>query len=324
MTGRVLRSVALPDDEFAEGLALVGRPDHPAHLEERAVDRTWDADTFEPEGTSAYEGEGWGLCFDGQAPGHERRQRRADLPRCGHVRATRRRRVSSTTSQGLRLNELECVDGEVWANVWIRPTASSASTPDRAVLTGRLDLAALRALGGPEAEGWDVLNGIAYDAAADTYLVTGKLWSELFEIRLVAPEVPADPPRPGLPTPDDGRLDPRGRPCYPAKGTRGRPGHLHSRPEEAACQRLSGMLRLAEMLPGRRDEEVAQVRAAELAARDVRDRQRDDGIERAVGQVAMHAIARPGGHPDGTLAVHGEAVRTPAALADGHELATRR
>jgi glutamine cyclotransferase len=50
-----------------------------------------------------------------------------------------------------------------------------------------LDLAPLRSLGGAAAEGWDVLNGIAYDAAADTYLVTGKLWSELFEIRVLEP-----------------------------------------------------------------------------------------------------------------------------------------
>ncbi len=57
--------------------------------------------------------------------------------------------------------------------------------PTSGLLTGLLDLSLLRQLGGVDAEGWDVLNGIAFDASTETYLVTGKLWSEVFEIRLL-------------------------------------------------------------------------------------------------------------------------------------------
>jgi glutamine cyclotransferase len=80
------------------------------------------------------------------------------------------------------LNELECVDGVVWANVWTTDHIVRID-PSTGLVTGVLDLA-------PLAEGRDrgrgsVLNGIAYDALAGTYLVTGKLWPELFEIRIL-------------------------------------------------------------------------------------------------------------------------------------------
>lgn len=81
------------------------------------------------------------------------------------------------------LNELEYIHGEIYANVWrtnkiVRIDAQSGS------LLGVIDLAGLGDRVDPDA----VLNGIAYDEQNDRLFVTGKLWSKLFEIRLVKPQ----------------------------------------------------------------------------------------------------------------------------------------
>ena len=79
-----------------------------------------------------------------------------------------------------RLNELEFVKGEVFANVWLTDRIAIIA-PATGTVTAWLDLAKLRA---PSRQGEDVLNGIAYDAAGNRLFVTGKLWSRLYEIRV--------------------------------------------------------------------------------------------------------------------------------------------
>ena len=79
-----------------------------------------------------------------------------------------------------RLNELECVGGSVWANLY--QTARIARIdPVAGIVDGLLDLEPLRAA---QPEDASILNGITYDAVADTYLVTGKFWPELIELRI--------------------------------------------------------------------------------------------------------------------------------------------
>ena len=184
-TGVVLRSVALPDDQFGEGIASVD--DRLVQLTwQNGLAWSWEAATFEPLATYPYAGEGWGLCFDGRrlvmSDGSDSLTFRelATFESLGSVALVH-------DLDALRLNELECVEGQVWANAYQMDTIVRID-PLSGQLTGLLDLAPLRSLGGAAAEGWDVLNGIAYDAEADSYLVTGKLWSELFEIRVLEPD----------------------------------------------------------------------------------------------------------------------------------------
>jgi glutaminyl-peptide cyclotransferase len=147
------------------------------------IARSWDAATFDELATYPYQGQGWGLCFDGQrlvmSDGSDSLTFRdpTTFERLGTVTLIH-------DLPGLQLNELECVDGEIWANAYRTDTIVRID-PTSGRLTGLLDLSSLRQLGGADAEGWDVLNGIAFDASTDTYLVTGKLWSEVFEIRLL-------------------------------------------------------------------------------------------------------------------------------------------
>jgi glutamine cyclotransferase len=81
-----------------------------------------------------------------------------------------------------RLNELEYIDGEIWANIWYDDRIARISPANGEVL-GFIDLATLypQSARGSEA----VLNGIAYDAAAKRLFVTGKNWPQLYEIRVV-------------------------------------------------------------------------------------------------------------------------------------------
>jgi glutaminyl-peptide cyclotransferase len=78
------------------------------------------------------------------------------------------------------LNELEWIDGEIWANVW-RTDLIARIDPATGKVKGFVDVAAL----GPPAPGVDeVPNGIAYDAAAKRIFVTGKMWPQLYQVRL--------------------------------------------------------------------------------------------------------------------------------------------
>jgi glutamine cyclotransferase len=185
-SGRVLRSVALPDDRFAEGLALVD--DRLIQLTwQDGVATAWDAGSFTPLEQFAYDGEGWGLCFDGRrlvmSDGSDRLTFRdaATFEPLGSVEVTLAGRPLAA------LNELECVDGAVWANVWLTDRIVRID-PEAGEVTGILDLPGI--LEAPTPEGQDppdVLNGIAWDAHAGTFLVTGKLWPELLEIRVTDP-----------------------------------------------------------------------------------------------------------------------------------------
>jgi hypothetical protein len=78
-----------------------------------------------------------------------------------------------------RLNELEYINGEVWANVWKSPTIVRID-PESGVVNSRIDLSEINQQTGMD----DVLNGIAYNAATDQVFVTGKNWTELYEIEV--------------------------------------------------------------------------------------------------------------------------------------------
>jgi glutamine cyclotransferase len=102
----------------------------------------------------------------------------------------RRLRVSADGRPVDQLNELEWVEGEIYANIW-QSDRIARIDPASGKVVGWIDLAGL--LGAKERAGAnpDVLNGIAYDSAGKRLFVTGKLWPKLYEIRLAAPAKPA-------------------------------------------------------------------------------------------------------------------------------------
>ena len=183
-SGDATATRALPDELFAEGLGLhEGRLVQLTWREERAL--VWDSTSLEVAGEHSYEGEGWGLDFDAkgdrwvQSDGSDRlRFRDPDtFAPAGEVVVRRGDRSIS------RLNELEVVGDEVWANIW-RSDVLVRIDLDTGTVTAEVDLAAL----GPEdpASPDDVLNGIAHRPGDDPnhLWVTGKRWPLLYQIEL--------------------------------------------------------------------------------------------------------------------------------------------
>ncbi len=182
-TGRVEQRIDLPDEYFGEGLALVDRRlIQLTYTAERAF--TYDRDSFELGETFQYQGEGWGLCHDGSrlvmSNGSDRLMFRdpVTFEPIGE-------RTVHLDGQPLRnLNELECVDGFVYANVW-QTDFLVRIDPENGRVTDYIDAAGL--LQGADRVGADVLNGVAYDPIAETFYITGKWWPTLFEVRFVEP-----------------------------------------------------------------------------------------------------------------------------------------
>jgi glutamine cyclotransferase len=182
-TGDVLRASEPDEPVFGEGLALVGdRLIQLTWQEQQAL--VWDADTLDRLGSFDYQGEGWGLCYDGSrlvmSDGTSTLTfRHPDtFEPIGDVPVTLEGRPID------RLNELECVDGSVWANVWETDSIVRID-PATGEVTGVLDASGLITPHPALFDRGAVLNGMAYDPATDTWLLTGKLWPAMFEVRLV-------------------------------------------------------------------------------------------------------------------------------------------
>ncbi len=181
-SGEVLASVALGDEHFGEGITRLGDTIYQLTWMSGTCFR-YAADTFEPAGTLAYEGEGWGLANDGASLVMSDGSSTLTFRDPATFAAQRAVAVVDDGAPVEALNELELVRGEVWANVWF-DTRIARIDPATGAVIGWLELAALVP---PDAAGDDVLNGIAYDAARDRVYVTGKRWAVLYELAIAWP-----------------------------------------------------------------------------------------------------------------------------------------
>ena len=177
-TGDVEQEVDISPAYFGEGLARV---------DDRLVMLTWKAqrafvfglERFDERQTFRYEGEGWGLCNDGRRLVMSNGSNRLTF------RDLRSFEVLGDIAVTLRgfpltqLNELECVGGAVYANVY-QTDFLVRIDPETGRVTHYIDAAGL--LTREESRGVDVLNGIAFDPGAKTFYITGKLWPKMFEV----------------------------------------------------------------------------------------------------------------------------------------------
>lgn len=184
-TGKVLNQVDLPERYFAEGLAL---------WEGTLLQLTWREgtgfiyalDDLQKIGTFNYPTEGWGLTHNGEylimSDGSDRLFFLDPIT----YGVTGQTEVNDQGDPVMRLNELEYIKGEVYANIWMTDQIVRIDHTTGAV-KGWIDLAGILPdeFRLPET---DVLNGIAYDAVGERLFVTGKNWPFLFEIRLVEAE----------------------------------------------------------------------------------------------------------------------------------------
>jgi glutaminyl-peptide cyclotransferase len=182
-TGKVLQAIGLSEEYFGEGIAVLG---------DRIYQLTWkngvcvvfDRETFELQDALTYQTEGWGLTTDGE------RLIMSDGTNRLFIRDPETFAELDTIDvyDGMHavwnLNELEIVDGEIWANVW-QTDRIARIDPETGQVTGWIDLTGLLSESDRDRHPVDVLNGIAYDPESDRLFVTGKLWPKLFEIEVV-------------------------------------------------------------------------------------------------------------------------------------------
>jgi len=181
-TGKVKKKIEVAREYFAEGLTI---------FRDKIFQLTWqskkgfvyDLKKFKQEGEFSYEGEGWGLTHDGHSlilSDGTNRIRFLD-PVSFQVQ-----RTISVFDQGqplTQLNELEYINGEIYANVW-KTDRIVRIDPTTGKINAWVDMTGLHHQG-PDDNMENCLNGIAYDAEGGRLFVTGKRWPSLYEIRLV-------------------------------------------------------------------------------------------------------------------------------------------
>jgi glutaminyl-peptide cyclotransferase len=184
-TGKVLQRRAIDQKYFGEGIVA---------WKGKLVELTWqtgigftyDLATFKPRADFHYKGEGWALTSDG------RRLIMSDgTPQLRFLdpetlAETGRLDVTLNGRPLPMINELEWVKGEVLANIW-QTNYIARIDPRTGKVTGIVDLSPLVQQELAKGLRIDVLNGIAYDAGHDRLYVTGKLWPDLYEIKLTGP-----------------------------------------------------------------------------------------------------------------------------------------
>ncbi|MEX2606314.1 MAG: glutaminyl-peptide cyclotransferase [Kiritimatiellia bacterium] len=179
-TGRVLRSQSLPKRYFGEGLALLNGKLYQLTWRE-GVCLVWNRERFELIQELTYEGEGWGLTTDGKVLYMSDGSSVIRVLNPDTFKELRRFEVRYRGGAVRNLNELEWVEGELWANVFETNRIVRIS-PRSGQVTGLLDFSHL-----PIAMDWhaeqDVFNGIARDPDTGEIWVTGKLWKALYRIQ---------------------------------------------------------------------------------------------------------------------------------------------
>lgn len=181
-TGKIIKSLNLDGKYFGEGITVINNKIYELTWKEK-TGFIYNADTWKVEKTFAFDKdiEGWGMTNDGkyiyQSDGTEKiwkmdpeTQKMLDYVN-----------VYSGDAKIKQINELEYVDGKIYANIW-QKDAIAIVDPANGAVEGILDLSALRkSLKAPDAE---VLNGIAYNRKTKTFFVTGKNWDKMFEIKI--------------------------------------------------------------------------------------------------------------------------------------------
>lgn len=183
-TGDVLTRVSLPEDRFGEGVAALG---------DRIFQLTWtsgiayvyDRSSLALVDSLTYSGEGWGLTTDGTSLIMSDGSATIDFVDPATFSVTSSITVRSDGAPLSSINELEWIDGEIWANVY-QSNWIVRIDPATGEVRSWIDAAALVP---PEKRGNadDVLNGIAHDPATNRLFVTGKRWPVLYEVRVVEP-----------------------------------------------------------------------------------------------------------------------------------------
>lgn len=169
----------LPRHLFAEGLAM-----HDGTLYllswKAGICVLYDPETLDTRGTLNYQGQGWGLSSNGKQLVMSNGSHQLSFRNPATFDIERTLNVSLNGRPLARLNELEWVNELIYANIWYEDIIV-AIDPTTGQVVQQIDLSLLRSY---EHKAADALNGIAYKPDTNTFLITGKYWSQIYEIKL--------------------------------------------------------------------------------------------------------------------------------------------
>ncbi len=181
-SGKVLKILNLPDYIFGEGITIYKDKIFQLTWESK-VGFVYDKDSFTLLQKFGYSTQGWGLASNGERLVMSDGSSNIYFLDPETLRNIGQVQVLDENGPVEKLNELEYVKGEIFANVW-KTDRIVRINPDSGKVTGWVELEGLFVQEGPM-KPVDVLNGIAYDSKKDRLFVTGKLWPKLFEIKLI-------------------------------------------------------------------------------------------------------------------------------------------
>jgi glutamine cyclotransferase len=180
-TGEVLQAYALPPQYFGEGIAA---------FEGKIVQLTWqsqkgfvyDERSFDLLQEFNYSTQGWGITYDGSHLIMSDGTSTLYFLDPETFQKTGKVEVHNASSTVDNLNELEYIKGDVYANIWLEEKIAIIN-PQTGQVKGWINMTGLQNMENQDVN--NVFNGIAYDSKADRLFVTGKRWSQLFEIKLI-------------------------------------------------------------------------------------------------------------------------------------------
>jgi glutaminyl-peptide cyclotransferase len=190
-TGKVIQKWDMPPEDFGEGIAELNGKIYQLTWQQE-LGRVFDLNTFKLLQEFEYQGEGWGMTTDGTNLIFDQGTHVLKFMDPNTFKTVRTLPVFREDGRAqMKLNELEWIKGEIWANIWHsedpevlgRPNHIARIDPSNGKIIGWVDLGGIS----PDDVSRDpenTLNGIAYDAANDRIFVTGKNWKKLFEIKI--------------------------------------------------------------------------------------------------------------------------------------------
>lgn len=182
-TGKAIKSVKLPDNEFGEGITILNNKIYQLTWEDHKV-YVYDLKSLKQEKVFDWPYEGWGITTDGKALLVSTGGSNLYWVDPATFKITKTLGVSDNNGYVSNLNELEWVNGFIYANQYLTDYILKID-PSSGSVVGRINLAGLLQQSNQLiVENTDVLNGIAFNPTTGNFLVTGKRWPALYELKL--------------------------------------------------------------------------------------------------------------------------------------------
>jgi len=181
-TGKIIRQADLASKYFGEGITIYGKKIYQLTWQNK-ICKVYNSETLAPISEFKYDGEGWGITTIGNNLVMSDGSNILRFINPENFAVTKELPVSDGFSPVINLNELEIINGEIWANIW-QSTKIAIINPDNGIVRAFVDLGYLFENLNQDYRDIDVLNGIAWDSENNKIYVTGKLWNKVFEITL--------------------------------------------------------------------------------------------------------------------------------------------